>query len=334
MFTQAKLPASIWLMRVAWLAMPFTAGRLLSVALADLEPSFRSACSVGLWVIWGVVTLLAWVLHPTTLGLLRVWMPAGLAAICWAIIAARGELEDLSWVETASGIAATAAATVICLISPIGMAYTDSLNYPSERRLLLRPPSALLLGLLLPVWVVAVGGMLSGPLLLASQNWLTGSIVTPVGILLSFRAHQSLLILTRRWLVFVPAGIVIHDPLALGNEARLIETADIAGVSVVSAADRRGEALRLGETNPGDLTLGALGAAVEFRLSSPCDLPDRKLRKLPTGRKQLEASQAVSSQTISSTIIRLAPSLLRQFVQEASERGIIRVSDANDNVIS
>jgi len=329
MFTQTKLPASIWLMRIVWLAMPFTAGRLLAAGLADSEPSFRAASSVGLWVIWGVVTLLAWLLHPTTLGWLRVWMPAGLAAICWASIAAPGELADLSWAETASGVAATAAAAVVCLTPPVGMAYTDSLNYPSERRLLLRPPAILLWWLLLPVWAVAVGGMLAGPLLLASQNWLAGGIVTPVGILLSFRAHQSLLILTRRWLVFVPAGIVIHDSLALGNEARLLETADIAKVSVISAADRRSQALGPGEANPGDLTLGALGAAVEFELSSPCSLPDRKLRQLAARPRQPEAGQTVGSSTI-----RLAPSLLRQFVQEASRRGIIQLPDADASVIT
>jgi len=349
--SQTKLPAAIWLMRVAWLAMPFTAGELLATALADFEPSFRTACSVGLWVLWGVVALFSWVLHPFVLGLLRVWVPAGLAGVCWAVVAG-GESADISWAQATPGIVVAAVATIICLTPSVGIAYTDALGYPSERRLLLRPPLALLLGPMLLVWAVAVGGMLCGPLLLAAQRWLVGGIATPVGMFLAFQAQQSLIGLTRRWLVFVPAGIVVHDSLALGNEARLIETADIAEVGVASAAQRRQEAARQSsglrhseatgigatdrgakdsdfngsgarsETNPGDLTMGAVGAAIDFHLSSPYYLPSRNSQKLRVRQRPLEAKQ-----TRGTTVIRLAPSSLQQFIYEASRRGLVSLSD-------
>ena len=338
--TAYKTPAAVWLMRLSWLALPFAAGNVLATALADSEPAWRTTASLALWLIWGFVSLLAWVLHPLALTLLRVWLPTSLVAVGWATVVTQGEL---AWWETSLAAAVASLATTACLTPPVGMAYTDSASYPAERRLLLRPPLAVLLGPLALMWALAVAGLLAGPWLLASQQWLVGGLVLPVGWLLAVPAHQSLRLLTQRWLVFVPAGLVIHDSLALGAEAKLLETADLVELRIIKAATRRREISEPGgrddtsggldgDKHPspsgvgvgdssigvGDLTLGALGAAVEFHLRTPCQLPAKDSRKMHFGRRL-----PAMIQTEGAMAVRLAPSLLEEVVTEALQRGLV-----------
>ncbi len=50
-------------------------------------------------------------------------------------------------------------------------------------------------------------------LLLAGGRWVVGGIVAVVGCFAAAVAGRALHGLARRWLVVVPAGLVIHDPL-------------------------------------------------------------------------------------------------------------------------
>ncbi|MDP1793096.1 MAG: hypothetical protein Q8K63_03070, partial [Acidimicrobiales bacterium] len=75
-----------------------------------------------------------------------------------------------------------------------------------------------------------------------------------VGGALAYFAGRALFGLTRRWLVFVPAGVVLHDPMSLTDpvlfERKLIDTMRAAPAATDSL----------------DLTMGALGLAVELVL--------------------------------------------------------------------
>jgi hypothetical protein len=99
--------------------------------------------------------------------------------------------------------------------------------YPNERRYPLRVPGLLLLGPLELAWAVTVAVPVTGALLLAARSWLAGGIVLAVGLPVVAVLARSLHNLSRRWLVFVPAGLVVHDPLALVDpvliQKRLIE---------------------------------------------------------------------------------------------------------------
>ena len=99
--------------------------------------------------------------------------------------------------------------------------------------------------------------MVGGPLLLAAGQWLAGLAVVGVAALAGrpvvLRLHQ----LSRRWLVFVPAGVVVHDPLTLADPVlfprRMIRSFGPAPID-----------------NPGlDLTGGALGLALELATVEP-----------------------------------------------------------------
>ena len=306
----------VWIMRAAWLAVPFTTGEMLAAALHSYAPSFRTACAVGLWVLWGATALSSMTLRPFALGFVRIWMPAGLAAAIWAVSARSAS--DGQPGEAALGLAMAAIAAAASLMPNVGAAFTDNQvasrpNTKIERRLLLRPPAATAFALTPLVWAAIIAGSLSGPLLLAAQRWLLGAVVLVVGLAVAFRGYLSLLILARRWAVFVPAGIVLHDPLTLGDEAILLPKSGIKSLQIVSASNRRQEAAEArknkssaaGQTSAKvDLCAGSVGAAVDLTLHEPARVP--LLRKAPE----------------LATCIRFSPSSARAFAEEALARDI------------
>jgi hypothetical protein len=68
---------------------------------------------------------------------------------------------------------------------------------------------------------------------------------------------RSLHGLSRRWLVFVPAGVVVHDDLALAD-AMLFQRRGVTGLRPAPA-----------DTDALDLTRGALGLVLELALGEP-----------------------------------------------------------------
>ena len=43
-----------WAFRIAWIALPFTTGPLLSDALSTTDDAFRVTVTVALWAIWAL----------------------------------------------------------------------------------------------------------------------------------------------------------------------------------------------------------------------------------------------------------------------------------------
>ena len=312
----------VWIMRAAWLAVPFTTGEVLATALHSYASSFRTACAVGLWVLWGATALAAMTLRPFALGFVRIWMPAGLAAAVWAVAARSAATQSVAEErlgETILGLAIAAVAAAVSLMPSVGAAFTDQRvasrpNTSIERRLLLRPPAATAFALTPLAWAATIAGSISGPLLLAAERWVLGAVVLVVGLAVAFRGYQSLLILARRWVVFVPAGIVLHDPLTLGDEAILLPKSGIKSLQVVSASTRRQEAAEArkneaatgGPTSPkADLSAGSLGTAIDLTLHEPARIP--RLRQAPE----------------LATCVRFSPSSAHTFTEEALARSIV-----------
>ncbi len=122
---------------------------------------------------------------------------------------------------------------------------------------------ALLLGPIPLAWTVVVAGVVVGPLLLAHERWVLGVLATVVLGAGAVVAARSLHQLSRRWLVFVPAGLVIHDLLTL-REPVLFQRHGITGF---------GPAPHQADTPALDLTGGAAGLALRLELVAPVDLP-------------------------------------------------------------
>jgi hypothetical protein len=127
--------------------------------------------------------------------------------------------------------------------------------YGDEQRFLLRPPAAFLPPIVVAglAWVAAV---LAAPLLLATERWVAGVLVAVVGALLTVLLLPRFTALARRWLVFVPAGVVVHDQVVLG-ETLMVPRAELEGID-----------LALAGTEAADFTGPAAGHAVEIRLRS------------------------------------------------------------------
>jgi hypothetical protein len=126
--------------------------------------------------------------------------------------------------------------------------------YGDERRFVLRAPAPLLLPMALS-WCVLCAATLAGPMLVAARAWFIGipltAAATAVAWFIGPRYHR----LSRRWLVFVPAGVVIHDQHVLA------ETAMFAKTTVAHIG------LALAGTEAADLTGPAGGNAVEIALN-------------------------------------------------------------------
>lgn len=95
-------------------------------------------------------------------------------------------------------------------------AFVDGSSYGPERRFALRTPAALRFGPIQLAWLMIVVPAVAGPLLLAAGQWI-GALVLLVGAAVAKPALHSLHQLSRRWIVFVPTGVVLHDPIVLSD---------------------------------------------------------------------------------------------------------------------
>jgi hypothetical protein len=238
-----------WLLRAAWVILPVSAGPALSGALHPYSEPVRLAAEVLLWAGWAAVlvgTLVPW---PVGLTGLRLAAPAGAAAVVAAAATNRP-----STLAAAAAVATTLLALLLALTPTAGRLYVNGPAYPNERRFPLAVPGALLLGPLELAWAVTVGAPVAGILLLAARAWVAGVAVLVVGLPAAAILARALHGLSRRWVVFVPAGLVLHDPLTLSEpvlfERRVIET--------VGPAPADSDSL--------DLTMRAPGLALELVL--------------------------------------------------------------------
>ena len=231
--------------------LPFTAGPAFADALNSAAPAVRTVASVGLWAGWAAGLGATLVPHPVSLTALRVLAPAAVVA---AVVAAVGEG------TSALAVAWTAVATALVLAPDTGMLCVNGPAYPNERRFPLRAPGALLVGPVELAWALAVGGMVAGPLLLAGKHWVAGGLAAAIGLPVAWLLLRSLHQLSKRWAVFVPAGLVLVDPIGLMDS--------------VLMRRQQVRALRpaLAGTQALDLTQRAPGLALEAVLSTDVDV--------------------------------------------------------------
>ncbi|MEY2418916.1 MAG: hypothetical protein QOG90_1596 [Actinomycetota bacterium] len=245
-----------WALRVAWAVLPVIAGAALADRLDGWNSGSRVAAEVLLWGGWAAVAIATCAALPASLVVVRVGVAAGVAACALA--------------RTPAVIVAVLAAAIAARPEAAEW-FVNGPAYANERRYPLRVPGALAAG---PLWIASalvVVGPVEGILLTAGGHYALGIPVLVVGAALAYFAARSLLVLTRRWVVFVPAGLVLHDPLALIDpvlfERRVVETLRAAPA----------------DTDSLDLTQAALGLALELVLTEKVPMALNK------GRKKAEA---------------------------------------------
>ena len=191
---------------------------------------------------------------------LRISAPAALAAANWAALAGDPGITDAVAV-------AAAAVAVVAAFSPLtGEVFINASSYGDEVRLPLRVPTALVLGPVPLAWLGTVVVPVAGALLLAAKQWIAGAVVLAVGLPLAAVAVRALHGLARRWVVFVPAGLVLHDRHAL-VEPVLFPRRSIRRLGP-APADPAPETV--------DLTQRALGLALELELSEAVAVAPRR----------------------------------------------------------
>lgn len=250
----------------AWGLLPFTGGDVLADALELRSRPVVVLSAVGLWAVWGASLLCLLVPRALSLTAVRVLVPTSVPAVGWAVLD-RGDGSVLA----VAGMSLAAAATALVLSAPVGDRFVNGSSYGAERRFALRPPGVLVLGPLVLLWALVVLGVAAGPLLLAAQAWVAGALALLAGWPLAFAASRRAHVLARRWIVLVPAGLVVHDPLGLAS----------------SLLARRGDLVHLGpapaDTDALDLTLGALGLAVRVELREPVEVLTTAARRAAGG---------------------------------------------------
>lgn len=279
-------------MRVGWAVQALLLAPAISQALDDRSRPVQLVGMVGGWSVWFVGLLATLLPGPIGLTVVRMILPGaiGAAGTAW-----------LGGSSSAAGLVAVTAALVVTIVGfsgDAGQAFVRASAYGDEARLLLRPPGPLLIGPIPALEAITVAAVIAGPLLLAARSWWWGAIVTAVAIGLIVLAGPRFHVLSCRWLVFVPAGVVVHDPLVLA------ETVMFRGTEVDSMG------LAEAGTEAADLTGQALGTAVEVRLAGTGTVV-----LAPTGRDRQGSALHVRSFLV-------APTRPGRTLSEARSRGI------------
>lgn len=248
----------VWALRLVWLAVPLTVGPLFAAALDASDDPWRTGASIALWALWAL-----------GLGALLVPLPETLVAtrlvLCGSVlVAVAAALVAPLSVSVAVGLGWIVASAMLSLQAHIGDRFVDGASYGDERRMLLRPPSSLLAGPLPVVGLAAVVGLLAGPILLLRGEWVFGALASAIGMPLAGASMRSLLLLARRWLVFVPTGVVVKDVVALQEPVLFGRN----GLRFIGPA--------LADTTATDLTGGAFGMPLELDLIAATEVPVRE----------------------------------------------------------
>ncbi len=253
----------LWPLRLVWLVLPIAVGPGVMAAVADRSGPVRLVVESGLWAGWfaGLVAVLA----PSTIALtaIRTLAPAGCAATLLAATTG-GNWANSTLVALGAGLTAT----LFVFLPMVGDPLINGSAYGSERRMALRPPAAVLLGPVQLAWLAVFVGTITGPLLLAARQWVLGVPALVIGFAIASQGVRSLHQLARRWLVFVPAGFVVHDYYTLA-ESLLIQRRLKPELGLASE-DPMQDTL--------DLSGGALGLSLLVRVDEALPVALRKGR--------------------------------------------------------
>lgn len=263
--TVASPRAMVWLLRILWVALAPLLAASITGGLENAPDSGRLTAAVLWWAVVaaGVVALVV----PSTAALTGVRMvtPLTVAVAVATLLGGAGTAVG----GAALGVAVLAAA--VALAGETTEAFVQASAYGQEHRFPLRTPAVVLPAAVL-VWLVWGAAVVTAAVLLGNAVWVAGAVVAAAAAALTLPVAQRLHALARRWLVLVPAGVVLHDPVVLG-ESLMLPSANLASAGLALAGT---EAL--------DLTGPAAGHAVEIRAKEMVLAQLRASRSQPTGR--------------------------------------------------
>jgi hypothetical protein len=241
-----------WLARLTWIVLAFTSASALADATSGWSSAPRAVSAAGLWLAWGGGLLALLAPRPWGFTVLRV---ASTVAVGVALAAT----VDQRSLEHFAALAVAIVAVAIACSASVAHACADGAAYGYERRFPLRAPFALMIGGIPITAAVVAAGVGAGPLLLADRRWWWGAAATAIGFPAAALAVRALHSLDRRWLVVVPAGFVVADPLTLSDPVLL--PSEIVAAVADAAVDAPPGAL--------DLRLGTAFGGLAVRTREP-----------------------------------------------------------------
>ena len=249
----------LWSMRILVGCLPFV-GAGVGALLETRSTAIQIVGVVLAWLIWGLIVLASFISHPISLTVLRMGSPV--VASFLVFIATTYQGSTLQVINAAIGFAVL----LISFSAEIGSIYVQASAYGDERRFLLRPPVAFVAPVAISVVIVDFF-IIATPMFFAARIWLAGAI-SLIGLaacikFMAPRIHQ----LSRRWLVFVPAGFVVHDEIVLSINL-MIKKQELVDIQLArddtQAADLSaltwGVPLELSFNKTLDVSLTAIGA--------------------------------------------------------------------------
>ena len=257
-------PASaLWSLRVVWVGLAVVGSLAIADATEGRGAPAGTVTAVSWWLVVGVVLVAT--LVPGVLSLAVVRMSAILGVGASAVTLATGASPTLGGAMAALAVATTA----VALSAEAGEAFVQGSAYGAEVRFPLRPPAALVPAAVVStlLWVATV---VSAVVLLADRQWALGVAIAALGCASTWWVLRAHVRLGRRWLVLVPAGLVVHDEAILG-ETLMVQRTNLRMVR-----------LALADTQAADLTGPCGGHALEVTVG---EMELAVLRSMP-GRPQ------------------------------------------------
>ena len=241
---QRLLTHIAWPVRVLWIAF----------ALAP------NGFGVVAWILWAVVAIGTWIHHPISLTTIRCLAPI---VVFYSVVYALSEsLSSLNIAVVTCGIISL----MLMFTADYGSAHVQAGAYGNERRFLLRIPAPVVLPTLI-TWALFATVLVVLENAVQSENYVLGIPLLLALIAMSWKFAPQMHRLSKRWLVRVPAGWVVHDDLML-VENLLIRSHNLTAMDFALADSEaldlsgmtRGVPIQISLREMTDVRLSQLGA--------------------------------------------------------------------------
>jgi hypothetical protein len=257
--------AARWTPAVTWFVVGAAGWITLASAARGADDAARVVISIMAGAAWLALAVAAMVPSSVSLTLLR-WTAVLVPIIGVAAMIAGAEP---GWAGALIAVGVVHVSVVAS--AAVGRAYAQASAYGDEQRFPLRLPATFIVPLA-GLWLAWGTTVLGAVLLLAHGRWGYGApaalIAVAVTAVVLPRAHR----LVTRWLVVVPAGLVVHDPVVL------------AETLMVTSANLQSIGLALAGTEAADLTGPSGGHALEVTVRDMVTALLPPTRQQPTGR--------------------------------------------------
>jgi hypothetical protein len=241
---QRLLTHIAWPVRVLWIAF----------ALAP------NGFGIVAWILWAVVAIGTWIHHPISLTTVRCLAP--IVVFHSAVYALSESLSSLNIAITTCGIISL----MLMFTADYGSAHVQAGAYGNERRFLLRIPAPVILPTLI-TWVLFTSVLVVLENAAQSENYMLSIPLLLALIAMSWKFAPQMHRLSKRWLVRVPAGWVVHDDLLLA-ENLLVRSHNLVAIDFALADSdaldlsgmTRGVPIQISLREMTDVRLSRLGA--------------------------------------------------------------------------